>query len=110
MTEVFLILFAGGVLLAAAIEDPNQVTLQWLRLAGIIALTLTGVAFFFLLARQPAAPDHRTQRLIAFTATAAAILGQLATVQVAGKKSQRLFAAIAFVLATCAGFIAVSDL
>ena len=43
MPETFLILLTGGVMLAAAISDPHQVTLHWLRLCGIIALSL---AFF----------------------------------------------------------------
>ena len=46
MTETFLILLAAGVMLAAAVSDPKQVTLQWLRLCGIIALALVALAVF----------------------------------------------------------------
>ena len=63
MTETFLILLAGGVMLAAAVSRPKElrrqgpddldgVTLQWLRLAGIIALALGALAMFFFLRRE----------------------------------------------------------
>jgi hypothetical protein len=47
MTESFLVLLAGGVLLAAAISNPKEVTINWLRLAGIIALALTALSLYF---------------------------------------------------------------
>ena len=47
MTETFLVLLAGGVMLAAAISDPREVTVNWLRLAGIIALALTSLSLYF---------------------------------------------------------------
>ena len=47
MTEAFLVLLAGGVMLAAFVSDPREVTVNWLRLAGIIALAMTALAAFF---------------------------------------------------------------
>src|SRR6267142_2091212 len=43
MTETFLVLLAGGVMLAAFISDPREVTVNWLRLAGIISLAVMTV-------------------------------------------------------------------
>jgi hypothetical protein len=57
MTESFLVLLAGGVMLAAFTSDPREVTVSWLRLAGIIALALTALsAFFFLRRSEPSGP------------------------------------------------------
>ena len=47
MTEAFLVLLAGGVMLAAVISDPKQVTVNWLRLAGIIALAMGALSSSF---------------------------------------------------------------
>jgi hypothetical protein len=106
MTETFLILLAGGVMLAAAISDPKEVTLQWLRLAGIIALALGALGLFFFLRREVPAESspffHRLQLglLIAFLL---AVLGQLGFVQVAWRSVQRGFAAVAFVVGVLSG-------
>src|SRR5215211_1189339 len=56
MPEAFLILFAGGIILAAAVSDPRDVTLNWLRLCGILSLAMIGLSAFFLFRRE-AAPD-----------------------------------------------------
>ena len=40
MPETFLILLCGGVMLASAVPKARDVTLQWLRLCGIIAITM----------------------------------------------------------------------
>ena len=47
MTETFLVLLAGGVMLAAFISDPREVTVNWLRLAGIIALAMAALSAYF---------------------------------------------------------------
>jgi len=93
MTESFLILLAGGVMLAATVADPKQVTLQWLRLAGIIALALAGVGMYFLLTRA----GHATINTIILSLFIALVLGQLAFVQVAWRSTQRWFAGISAV-------------
>ena len=84
MPETFLILLSGGVMLAAAISDPRAVTLRWLRLAGIIALTMCGLAGFF------------AARLPPIIMTFVLIMAQLAFVQVAWRTTQRVFAWLAF--------------
>src|SRR5437016_5722203 len=103
MTEAFLILLAGGVLLAAAVANPNEVTLQWLRLAGIIALALSGLAMFFLLTRA----GHGGKEVVLFATTVALILGQLTFVQVAWRKTQRTFALVGFTCAVAGATIVV---
>src|SRR5687767_4530560 len=52
VTETFLILLAAGVMLAAAVSDAKEVTLQWLRLGGILALALGALGLFFFLRRE----------------------------------------------------------
>jgi hypothetical protein len=106
MPETFLILLAAGVMLAAVVSDPNEVTLHWLRLAGIIALCVGALAVFFHAQRGPAealpAFDRRTQTVL-LAATLAAVMGQLAFVQVARRRTQRPLAAAGFVLGVAAG-------
>jgi len=106
MPETFLILLAGGVMLAAAVSDPRQVTLQWLRLAGILALCMAGLCVYFYATRDEATDTpafFRRVQVGLLIATGAAILGQLAFAQVAMRRTQRLLAAAAFVLAVLAG-------
>jgi len=102
MSETFLILLAGGVMLAAAVPDPADVTLQWLRLAGIVALCMFGLGIFFYFKREPAADVpvffHRVQVGL-LVATAVTILGQLAFSQTGRRRAQRWAAGAAFVLA-----------
>ena len=110
VTETFLILLAAGVMLAAAVSKahgPGQqeerreqdgVTLQWLRLAGIIALALGALGLFFFLRRDTPAESsaffHRLQ-LGLILAFVLAVLGQLAFVQIASRGVQRAFAVLA---------------
>jgi hypothetical protein len=106
MSETFLILLAGGVMLAAALSDPQQVTLHWLRLGGIIALSVGGLAAFFYFQRGAVAElpaFYRRMQTGLVAATLVAVLGQLAFVQVAWRRTQRMLAAGAFVLAVLAG-------
>jgi hypothetical protein len=106
MPETFLILLAGGVMLAAALSDPRAVTLHWLRLAGIIALCMAGLAVFFYVRRGPLAELpllYRRIQIGLIAGTVVAILAQLAFVQVAWRRTQRALAAAALVLAVLAG-------
>src|SRR4051794_31763854 len=98
MPETFLILLAGGVMLSAAISDPRAVILRWLRLAGIIALSMAALALFFAIRR--GAP-RRLDGLI--LGSAIAILGQLAFVQIAWRRTQRAFAGVACAIAIISG-------
>ncbi len=87
-------------MLAAAISDPRQVTLNWLRLCGILALSAAGVSMFFLFRR----PGGAGAALwILNGAVAAAVLGQLAFVQLAWRRTQLVFAWLAFLLAVRVG-------
>lgn len=112
MPETFLILAAGGVLLAAAVSNPREVTLQWLRLAGILALCGVALAIFFYLGRQPTGVSERYLRVQWGTviATAVAVLGQLAFVQMAFVRTQRVFAWLAFIMAVLAGCNLLHDI
>ena len=106
MPETFLILLAGGVMLAAAVSDPRQVTLNWLRLGGIIALSVGGLAAFFHFQRA-AVPElplfYRRMQAGLVAATLVAVLGQLAFAQVAWRGTQRALAGVAFLVALLAG-------
>src|SRR2546423_1128201 len=92
MPETFLILLAGGVMLAAAVSDPRAVTLHWLRLGGILALCMGGLGAFFYVQRGPA-PDvpalYRRVQVGLVVATIVCVLGQLAFVQVERRGAQR---------------------
>src|SRR6476469_6861811 len=102
MPESFLILLAGGIMLAAAVSDPREVTLNWLRLAGILALSMGGLGAFFFVRRDELKPPAQWA---AVAVTLAAVLGQLAFVQVASRGVQRVLAAVAFAGAVVAGVV-----
>src|SRR5687767_2860082 len=106
MPESFLILLAGGVLLAAAVPNPRHVTVHWLRLAGILALAFAGVAVFFVMRREPSGDASVLYRRIQsgmLAATVVLILAHLAFVQTLFLRTQRVVAALAFVLAVMVG-------
>ena len=107
MPETFLVLLSGGILLAAAVSRASLVTLNWLRLCGILALTMAGVALFFYFTREahpaPLSPRLRNVQLGLLITMVALILAQLAFVQVAFRKTQRLIAAAGFAVAVLAG-------
>ena len=86
-------------MLAAAISDPHAVILRWLRLAGILALCMMGIAFFFILRREISAKPQAAGAMLSFIL----ILAQLAFVQTAFRKMQRIMSAAAFVCALFTG-------
>lgn len=97
MVTIFLVLMIGGIGLTQAASDPQQVTLRWLRLGGLITIALLAVA---------ATVQAMTDVLVAplglgmlFIGVAAS--GQLLTVQLARRQVQRIFALLVFV-ASCA--------
>jgi hypothetical protein len=106
MVETFLILFAGGVLLAAAVPRPADVTLNWLRLAGIIALCLYGLSVFFY-ARGGSVADvpafYRRMQVGLIGTTGACVLAQLALAQTARPRAQRAVALLGFLVGVLAG-------
>src|SRR5215212_7976393 len=99
MAETFLILLAGGIMLAAAVSDPWQVTLNWLRLAGILALAMAGISVFFLVRRG----GVNARDVISNGAVIVAVLGQLGFVQVAWRKTQQVSAFVGFFIAVSIG-------
>jgi hypothetical protein len=96
--ETFLILLASGVTLAAAISDPRAVILRWLRLAGIIALSMASLSAFFVLRRDLTSKSA----LVLLGLSIIAILGQLAFVQIAYRTTQRALATVASACAIAA--------
>ncbi|MBC8107794.1 MAG: hypothetical protein H7Z14_14490 [Anaerolineae bacterium] len=98
MLETFLILLAGGVMLAVAISSPRDVTLQWLRLAGILGLVFFGVGISVYLRREwYRTLIDRRELLIPCAVSVGAILLQLACAQTVRRTLQRCAAAIAVV-------------
>jgi hypothetical protein len=79
-------------MLAAAISDPRAVILRWLRLAGILSLSMAGLAGFFVFRSD-------SSQMVWLSAPVLFILGQLAFVQVAWRRTQRILAALAFACA-----------
>lgn len=113
MPETFLILLSAGMMLAATVSSPKQVTLQWLRLAGILALAMAGLCLYFLLTRDGAsdAPIFFQRLQIAqVVATIILILGQLAFVQITWTRAGRYFAAAGFVAGVLAGTALLHDM
>ncbi len=96
MFETFLLLLAAGVMLAVVISDPGQVTLQWLRLAGILALVMVGLSVFAWTRRDE---PRGTLQIALYCSVALAVLAQLALVQTARRRAQRLAAMVAVGLA-----------
>jgi len=112
MPETFLILLAGGIMLAATVSNPRLVTVHWLRLCGILALAFAGLAVFFVLRR--AATDDASALYLRIQSgilacTVVAILAQLAFVQTLFLRTQRTFAALTFALAVMVGGGLVHD-
>ena len=103
MPETFLILLAGGVMLAAAIPNPKDVTLQWLRLAGIIALCAAALGGFFLV------NGNRGWAILIAIPPAVLVLAQLVAAQTARRNAQRIFAILAFAAATVLPFLLTPD-
>jgi hypothetical protein len=91
MPQAFLILLAGGIMLAVAITDPEQVELRWLRLAGILALCFAALGMYFAFATTDGLANRHVLLAIA-------ILGQLGFSQANYRLTQRLFAVAAVAL------------
>jgi hypothetical protein len=100
MPETFLILLSAGVLFAAAVPRPRDVTLRWLRLAGILALVMAGLSIFLWLRRDSA---HSNIEIGLFAGVTILILAQLAATQTGRANVQRWFAAAAFAVGVVLG-------
>lgn len=99
MIAAILLLLAGGVGLALAISDPREVTLRWLRLGGILALTLTAVAGAIHLMARASQPKWPAL-LGLFLLTALPFVAQVIAVQQARRRTQRILAWTGFLTAT----------
>ncbi len=99
MIEAMLLMLVGGITLSQAVSNPRQVTLRWLRLGGILAVTLLAVTVVVGLT----AGSLRGAVLILVAAAVIACVVQLITVQKAMHASQRVAALLAFPLAAVAG-------
>jgi hypothetical protein len=99
MTESFLVLLAAGVMLAAVISDPKEVTINWLRLAGIIALAMTALSAFFYWRRG----GTSEREWVMFGILFAAILGEIGGIHMPIAAIGRPFAFVAAVGAVLLG-------
>ncbi len=98
MVAVMLLLIAGGIGLAQAASDPHQVTLRWLRLGGIIVLSLIAVA-----GTMAMMADHEGWQVYLVLSVVAMIPSalQLLFVQLARRTGQRVCALMGWLV--CAG-------
>jgi hypothetical protein len=95
MTESFLILLAAGVMLAAGISNPKEVTINWLRLAGIIALAMAALSLYFFY------PINKPQKLnVPYAILTASIFVYLTIIHLPMPNSARPVAFAAFGAAT----------
>ena len=83
------LMIVGGIGLAQAVSDPKQVTLQWLRLGGLIAVTLLAVqgTLYWV-----AGPQPGPWFWVGWTIVTGAFTYQLVTVQLAQRVCQRVAA------------------
>ena len=105
MIGVMLVMIAGGIGLAQAASDPKQVTLRWLRLGGIIAVTLTAVAAVIL--QMTDAKDFSKAFWGMLALVGCAFVVQLMTVQLAKRNAQRVAAALGYLLACVTVIVAL---
>ncbi len=105
MIVVLLLMIVGGIGLAQAVSDPHQVTLRWLRLGGIIAVTLLAVAAAIVLVT--GANDFAAAFWVMAGLTGMGFVAQLVLVQQAKRKAQRLAAAAGYALACLTAIEAV---
>src|SRR4051812_41321451 len=101
MLVTFLVLLAGGIMLAAAIPDPRDVTLNWLRLSGILALVFSTLALVLIVSHglHGANSDWEPVYLTLFGLTIFLVLVQLGFAQVGWRTTQRLASAVSAVSA-----------
>src|SRR4051794_21784643 len=86
MLETFLVLLAGGIMLAVAISNPHDVTLNWLRLGGILSLVFAGLSAFWYFTHGADRSDAATVLIVATIVTT---LAQLAFAQTNRRLAQR---------------------
>ena len=121
MITVILLVIVGGISLSQAVSDPHQVTLRWLRLGGIIAVTLLAVAVTIEMSRLGRSsvgslavltePELQSTDWALLTLTATTLMIQLTATQKAKHQIQRRAAGCGFLLASgTAGIIVTHHL
>jgi hypothetical protein len=100
MPETFFVLLAGGVMFAAWVPRPTEVTLHWLRLAGIIALVMAGLSLFFWTRREGVSTHSQS---ILYPVVVVLILLQLTATQLSHRQLQRWAGLAAFFAAVMLG-------
>lgn len=96
MIPTMLLMLAAGIGLTQMISDPMAVTLRWLRLGGIIAVTLLGLAVASVVMNDG---WSHTGTIAAIASPAVAFIVQLMAVQLGYRHRQRFAAAMACLLA-----------
>jgi len=97
MFPALLMMMTGGISLSLATCNPATVTLRWLRLGGILAGTLLGVA---VVAQYGATATQVPSVGVVLGGTALAVAGQLVAVQLNCRRLQRWAAVATFPLST----------
>ena len=100
MLGLYLLLIAGGIGFAHAVQNPGQVTLRWIRLGGIVALTMLAAVLVHQIATGAQVKDVLMTALVGVAFTV-----QVLTVQLGRRTAQRIAAGAAFligILAACA--------
>lgn len=102
MIAAMLLMLVAGIGLAQAVSDPHAVTLRWLRLGGIIAVSLGGIALVVIIASL--LQDDRFVRARMVDAAILVVIivlpfiVQLLTVQTGERHVQRVAAGVGYVL------------
>jgi len=97
MAIVMLLLFVGGIGLTLGVSDPEQVTLRWLRLGGLIAISLTAVAAVILVLGEY---ETGVAFWLSSAVLVAVLVGQLLLVQTAKRLPQRLCCFLVYLAST----------
>ncbi len=101
MVHVMLLMIVGGIGLTGAVSDPKQVTLRWLRLGGLIAVSLLAVEMTVSLLDTSAGLDAGgvTQVWWLGVGLASVCVAQLVVVQLGYARAARLGSMLVFYLA-----------
>ncbi len=105
MIATMLLLLTAGIGLTQAISDPFAVTLRWLRLGGVIAVTLLVVAVAAVVRSDG---WSQSGAIAGVVAPAVAFLVQLMAVQLGYRRRQRIAAGLGFVLATISASVSAA--
>ena len=96
MFAMMLLMLVGGVGLTQAVSDPKKVTLQWLRLGGLIATALVAVSVAIVVMTRDEIP--LTHVIMIATAVALPCVTQLIAVQLGKRTIQRVASLLTFLV------------